>query len=88
MCILGAPPNATPPFTPNPDLKVQICEVTYYNDRFLVEATTYKLNKYTILQTMLAQQGWDVLPPIIITTSINGSIHTPTIKQLSNLKIP
>jgi hypothetical protein len=32
--ILGAPPTYKPPLTPNPNVKVQIIEFTYCNDRF------------------------------------------------------
>ena len=35
-----------------------------------------KVDKYTALQPLLIQQGWDVLPPIIIIAGIRGIIHT------------
>ena len=55
LCILRAPPTYKPTFTPNPNLKVQIFESTYCNNRFLVEATNCKLDKYAILHPLLSQ---------------------------------
>ena len=52
------------------------------------EAITRKLEKYDTLKTTITQQGWMVLPKILITTCIQGSIHTNTIQRLIELKIP
>jgi hypothetical protein len=40
--ILGPPPIDKPFFTPSPNLKVQIFEFTYCNDRFPTQATNRK----------------------------------------------
>ena len=42
----------------------------------------------TALEPLLAQQGWDVLPPFIITTRIEGSIQILSVESLKNLNIP
>lgn len=81
-------PSAKPPIVLNANLKIQIFEFTYCNDRFREATTSCKLEKYDTLQPLLTQQGWNVLPPIIITATIKVSIHNPTIKHLINLKIP
>lgn len=46
-----------------------------------------KLDKYATLQLLLAQLGWAVLPPIIITVKIKGTILNATIKHLQYLHI-
>jgi hypothetical protein len=89
LCILEAPPTNEPPFTPNPNLKVQIFEFTYCNNyRFHVEATNQKLDKHAILHPILSQLGWIVLPPIIIIAGIRGNSDTTTVKVLQDLQIP
>ena len=46
--------------------------------------------KYLViaLEPLLTQQGWDVLPPFIITTRIEGSIQILSVESLKNLNIP
>ena len=88
ICILGATPTIKPPFSPNPNLIVQLSEFTYINDRFPLKARTRKLDKHAILLPLLIEWGWQVLPPVIITLGICGTIHTPTTKSLTNLKFP
>lgn len=59
--------------------------------RFSVAITIRKLDKYVILTKpppFLAQEGWDVLPPIVIAIRIHGYIHTPTLQCLLDFKIP
>lgn len=49
---------AQTPFTPNLNLKVQILEFIYCNDKFPMEVVTRKLDKYyAILRPLLTQQG-------------------------------
>ena len=60
----------------------------YYNEAILTKATCQNFNKYAILQPLLSQQGWEVVPPIIIATDIEGTTHTPSVKQLHKLHIP
>lgn len=56
LCILlGTTSNATPTFTPNPNLKVQIVKFNYHNDRFHEATTTGELYIYT--HTHNNQQG-------------------------------
>jgi hypothetical protein len=76
VCIIGDPP-------PTPRR-----HSTYDNETFLTEATYQNFNKYAFLQPLLSQQGWEVVPPIIITTDIKGPAHTPSVKQLHELHIP
>lgn len=87
LCVLGALPTTQPPLLPNLDSKIQLIEFTYCIDRFPIEATTPKMNKYAVLLSLLSQQGWEVLPPIIITIGIRGTIHTPSIDRLQELHI-
>jgi hypothetical protein len=84
LCTLGATPTSKPWFSPNPNLKVQLFEFTYCNDRFSLEATTRKPNKYVVLLPLLTQQVRQVLPPIIIIDRILDTIHTTTTKSLTN----
>jgi hypothetical protein len=79
------------PFSPNLNLRAQLFELKFCNNRFPLEATTRKLDKKkkktppppTIHPTRMAS-----LPPMTTTTGICGSIHTPTTKNLTYLKIP
>ena len=41
-----------------------------------------------ILQPLLTQQGWQVLPPVIIMANIRGIIDTSTTGHPMDLKIP
>ena len=41
------------PFTPNPNLKVQILELPYCNDIFLMAAKSGKLDKHAALHSFL-----------------------------------
>ena len=79
---LGAPPTNKPPFTPNPNLKIQIFHIAYCNDRFFAEATNGHVDKYAILHLLLSQLGW------IITARIWGTIHTTIVELLQDLQIP
>ena len=67
LCILEVPPINKLQFTPNPNLKVQIFEFMYCNDRFPVEVTNRKRDNTPFSTHSLFQLGWIVLPPIIIT---------------------
>ena len=86
LCTLGATPTSKPRYSPNPNLKVQLYEFTYCNNRFSLEATTRHPDKYAVLLPLLTQQGWQVLPPIIINDGILDTIHTTTTKSLTNPK--
>lgn len=72
-----------PPLTPNQNLKAQFIEFTYCNDICLQEATTRKIEKYDT-----PQQGWTVLPTIIITANIQGSIQNLRHRTIYIAKIP
>jgi hypothetical protein len=80
---------AKPPFSPNPILKVQLFEFTHYNDRVPLEATTRKLNNYAVLFPLLIQQGWQVLPLVIIANQNHHAhpIH-PKSHRFTNSWIP
>lgn len=84
--ILGTSPTNKPPFTPHHDLKVQFFEFTYCNDKFPLSCHHKRTRKHDILHTTLTQQGWSVLPPIIITTCISCTIHKATNKNLLDLE--
>lgn len=77
-----------PPLIPNHNLKVQAIEFTTCNDKFPQEGTNRKLEKYDTLKTTLCQHGWLMVPTIVITASIQGSIHTTTTKKLTELQNP
>ena len=47
---------------------LRLASLTHIVDHFKYLVTT--------LQPLLTQQGWDVLPPIIITKGMRGTIHT------------
>jgi hypothetical protein len=49
--------------------------------------TTRNLEKYDILQPLLAQLGWTVLPPQIIIAGIKGSTYNTATQNLLDLKI-
>lgn len=50
--VLGTQSTCKPPVSPNPNLKVQIIEFTYCDDRFPMEAISRKLGKYAILEPL------------------------------------
>lgn len=85
-CILGTKPTYKPPLTPNPSLKVQLLEFTYYNDIFPQASVTKKTRKYDILHMSLIQHGWMVLPLINITASIRCIVIKTTTIKLLDLK--
>jgi hypothetical protein len=51
--IYYAPTNK-PPFTTSPNLRVQIFDFTYCNDRFPAEATNRKVDEFVILRPLLS----------------------------------
>lgn len=71
--------------TLSPNLKVQIFDLTYSNDNFL---NTVVASKYAILQPLHTQQGWKVLPLIIITLGVTRVIPTTTTKCLQDVQMP
>ena len=50
-------------FSPSPNLKIQIFENIYNNDRFPMEASNRNLNQHVVLQPILTQIGWEALHP-------------------------
>lgn len=85
LCIVRTTPTTQPPIDPNQNLKVQLIEFTYCNDKF---PRNPQQENYDTLTTVLTQLGWMVLPTIINIAGIKGSINTSTIPKLRYLKIP
>ena len=66
---------------------VWLFNFNYCNDRFPIEVTNRKLDKYAILHPLLSQLGRIVLPPIITTVGIRATIHTTIVKLLQDHQI-
>lgn len=50
-----------------------------------MEVTTRTLHDHAILHPLLTQKGWEVLPPVIMTTCLRGTLHTTTTELLQEL---
>lgn len=79
--------RSKPPFSPNSVWNIQIIEFTYRNNRFPMPRIAYELDQYVALQPLISQKGWNRLAPIILTTSIRGTIHNHIVQSLKNLNI-
>lgn len=65
-------------FLPNLNLKIELFELTYCNDKFPMEAANWKFGEYAILQPLPTQLGWEVLPLIILMVGIRlPYVHKP-----------
>ena len=87
LCVLDTPPTTKLHSTPNPNLNIQILKFTYCNDKFLMKATSHKLNQYTNPRSILSQHIWTVFLPIIITTRIKRTVHILIVKHRRELEI-
>ena len=56
LWLLGAPPIARPPFTPNPNLKVQIFNFTCFNDNPITTHYNHHKNTRGIIHTTTTKQ--------------------------------
>lgn len=68
LLVQGAPTTCTSPFFPNPKFKIQIIKFTYCYDKDPIQSITLKIKKYTALLTAIKQQGWYMVPILIIAT--------------------
>ena len=88
LCVSGLPYQANSPTTPENNLKIQLIEFTYCNDRFSSEAITRKTEKYQPLLDNISNRGWNVEPLIVITAGARATTQSPSIKILDEkLKI-
>ena len=89
ICVKGLPYQANPPNTLGNNPKIQFFEFTYYNDRFLLETITRKIEKYQPLIDNITNRGWNVEPLIAIIVNAGATTHIPSMKILEEkFKIP
>ena len=89
LCIQGLPYLSNPPDIIDPSLTIQFIEFTYTNDRYPINKITAKHNKYQPLLNNIHALGWTVAPLLVISASVRGTTHIPSIQQLHNTyKLP
>ena len=81
MCQRTTIPKKSPN-TPRNNLKIQLIEFTYYNNRFSPKTISRKTEKYQPLIENITNRGWNVEPLIVITSGARATIHIPFMKTL------
>ena len=81
MCQKTTIPSKLPTYLKN-NLKIQFIEFIYYNDRFSLETTTKKPEKYQPFIDHITNRGWNVEPLIVITAGARATTHIPSMKIL------
>ena len=69
-------------------MEVEFLEITYCNIRVSKVTTTHKHAKYDVLISHCHQRAKQILPSLMVTTCIKGTIITHSIKKLIDLEIP
>ena len=82
ICVKGLPYQAYPPTISESNLKIQIIEFTYSNDRFSPETITRKTKKYQSLINNITNREWNVESLIVITASTRATTHISSMKIL------
>ena len=81
-------PQMCPQYLPHYSLTIQLIKYMYYNDRFPYATATWSYTKDDVLIPHLQNLGRNTPPPpFIITTSMYGTIHQPSINLLLDLDI-
>lgn len=68
-------PQINHSFLPSPLLMLNFLEITYCNNRFSKVTTTHKHAKYDVLISHCHQLKKQILPPLMVTKGIKGTIH-------------
>ena len=82
LCIKGHPYQGTSPPLLQQNLIVQFVGFTHTNDRFSNEKIITKQLKYQPLLEDIKTYGWNIDPLIVITASVKGTTHSPSISAL------
>ena len=79
---LHKPYQSNPPTIPINNLKIQLIEFTYYNDKFSPKTITRKIEKYQPLIDNIINRRWNVEPLIVITAYARATTHISSMKIL------
>jgi hypothetical protein len=85
LCVRGVPYQHPPPTTPTSSIIIQFIEFTFYNDRFPMDAISYKINKYTPLLHDIQARGWQVAPLMVLTARARATTHISTMTLLQDI---